>query len=249
MDQTCFVIQPFDREHYDKLYKETYKPAISYAGFEPYRVDEDLSASIPIEQIEKGIRDSALCFAEITEDNPNVWFELGMAIAFSKDVCLVCNEKRVKFPFDVQHRHIIRYSTSVPSDFDLLKNQIQERLVAIGKKQESISTLSRAIVAEPKSPDDLSNFEIACLGAIASNSASQFEAITFFNLRREMSQSGYTNIATNVAVQALLRRGFISLRVETDYNESYEVVVMEQSGWSWLEKNISHFALRNEVPF
>jgi hypothetical protein len=76
MEQFCFVIQPFDNGPYDKLFKETCRPAIIAAGFEPYRVDEDPSASIPIEQIEKKIREAAFCFAEITADNPNVWFEL-----------------------------------------------------------------------------------------------------------------------------------------------------------------------------
>jgi hypothetical protein len=42
-------------EHY-----ETFKPAITKAGFEAYRVDEDPSVSIPIEQIENGIREVGL---------------------------------------------------------------------------------------------------------------------------------------------------------------------------------------------
>jgi hypothetical protein len=46
---TCFVIQPFDRGKFDRRYKDTFKPAIEAAGFEPYRVDEDPSVSIPIE--------------------------------------------------------------------------------------------------------------------------------------------------------------------------------------------------------
>jgi hypothetical protein len=58
-----------------------FKPAIEEAGLEPYRVDRDPSVSIPINDIEKGIRDAAVCFADITLDNPNVWFELGYALA------------------------------------------------------------------------------------------------------------------------------------------------------------------------
>jgi hypothetical protein len=53
---TCFVIQPFDAGKFDGRYKDTFKPAIEAAGFEAYRVDKDPSVSIPIEQIEKGIR-------------------------------------------------------------------------------------------------------------------------------------------------------------------------------------------------
>lgn len=33
---------------------------------------------VPIESIEQGIRKATVCLADITEDNPNVWYELGL---------------------------------------------------------------------------------------------------------------------------------------------------------------------------
>jgi hypothetical protein len=71
--EKCFVIQPFDKGKFDQRYEESYKLAIENGGLEPYRIDSDLAVRIPIEDIEKGIRSSALCFADITIDNPNVW--------------------------------------------------------------------------------------------------------------------------------------------------------------------------------
>src|SRR5262245_5894587 len=108
----CFVIQPFDKGVYDKRYKDVLKPAVEAAGLEAYRVDEDPSVSIPIEKIEEGIRGSAAVLAEITENNPNVWFEVGYAIAAGKEVVFICSDDReTPFPFDVQHRSIIKYET------------------------------------------------------------------------------------------------------------------------------------------
>src|SRR6516165_4601685 len=78
----CFVMQPFDGGEFDRRFDEVYKPAIEEAGFEPYRVDRDPSASVPIENIEGGIQGSVACFADVTIDNPNVWFELGYAMLF-----------------------------------------------------------------------------------------------------------------------------------------------------------------------
>ena len=46
-------MQPFDGAEFDKRYDEIYKPAIEEAGFEPYRVDKDPSATILIEYIEQ----------------------------------------------------------------------------------------------------------------------------------------------------------------------------------------------------
>ena len=104
---TCFVIQPFDRGVYDKRYVDVFRPSIEAAGLDPYRVDEDPSVAIPIRDIERGIRNAEVCFAEISTDNPNVWFELGYAIAARKPVVMVCSESRIRFPFDVAHRTIV----------------------------------------------------------------------------------------------------------------------------------------------
>jgi hypothetical protein len=119
---TCFVMQPFDDGPFDRRYTDVIDPAIRAAGLEPYRVDKDPTVSIPIQDIEQGIRDSALCLADITLDNPNVWFELGFAIATGKEVVLICsNDRTTRFPFDVQHRTIIKYTTASTSDFEKLK--------------------------------------------------------------------------------------------------------------------------------
>jgi nucleoside 2-deoxyribosyltransferase len=121
---TCFVIQPFDGGPFDKRYEDTLAPAIRAADIEPYRVDRDDSAEILIENIEAGIRKADVCLADISTDNPNVWFEVGFAIASRKPVVLVCSEQRKKFPFDVQHRKIIPYMTEAKSDFETLANQV-----------------------------------------------------------------------------------------------------------------------------
>jgi hypothetical protein len=129
---TCFVIQPFDNDSFDQRYKDTFKPAITQAGFKAYRVDEDFTVDIPIAQIHKGIREAAACFVEITKDNPNVWYELGYALACEKPLCLVCEKtRRRRFPFDIQHLTIIQYSARAITDFDDLQRKIVLRLEAI----------------------------------------------------------------------------------------------------------------------
>lgn len=132
-------MQPFDRGVFDKRYDDVYAPAIEKAGLEPYRVDRDPSVNIPIEEIESGIKGSEICLAEITTDNPNVWFELGFAIAVPREVVLICSEERkTNFPFDVQHRNIIKYKTESPQDFDILQTDITRRILAILKKKKKL---------------------------------------------------------------------------------------------------------------
>ncbi|GHT38491.1 hypothetical protein AGMMS49965_02040 [Bacteroidia bacterium] len=132
MEKICFVIQPFDEEN-TKRYKSVIKPAIEAAGLKPYRVDEDKTVQTPIENIEKKIKESHICFADISEDNPNVWYELGFAIACDKKLVLVCDDKRVKYPFDIQRKHIIKYTAGTMAGHKNLKKEMTERLKALAE--------------------------------------------------------------------------------------------------------------------
>ena len=132
---TCFVIQPFDRGKFDGRYKETFRPAIQAAGFEPYRVDEDFSVEVPIDDIEKGITEATVCFAEVSINNPNVWYELGYARARKKPMVMVCERNaRPNLPFDIQNRMIIYYDPETASGFESVKGEITARLEAITQR-------------------------------------------------------------------------------------------------------------------
>ncbi len=144
-----FVIQPFDGGPFDKRYDDVFVPAIRAAGLEAYRVDRDPSVDIPIQWIEDGIRNAVACLADISSPNPNVWFELGYAIASQKPVVLVCShDPKGRFPFDVQHRAIIVYRTESKRDFEELSVQITARLSAIITNGDRVKRL-------PVSPNSL----------------------------------------------------------------------------------------------
>src|ERR1017187_10997241 len=127
---TCFVIQPFDNGKFDRRFDEVYSHAIQDAGLDPYRVDKDPAVDVPIDSIENGIRVAAVCLADITTDNPNVWYELGFAFAAGRPVVMVCSHERPdkKYPFDIQHRAIIPYVADAPSDFETLKQSLTDRI-------------------------------------------------------------------------------------------------------------------------
>lgn len=100
MNNRCCIFQPFDNGPFDKRYTDVLEPAIKAAKLEPYRVDRDPKATIPIDTLHIEIRSCSACLADITMDNPNVWYELGFAIAAGKPVIMICSEERAKrFPF------------------------------------------------------------------------------------------------------------------------------------------------------
>ena len=161
---TCFVIQPFDSGKFDKRYEDIYKPAIEAAGLIAYRVDKDPEVSVPIESIEKGIRQATLCLADITADNPNVWYELGYAFASRRPVVMVCSEERTgkKYPFDIQHRSIIPYMADAPSDFDRLRENLTTRIKTIVERGEALEKIAES---DPLIPiEGLTQTEVLVLG-------------------------------------------------------------------------------------
>jgi hypothetical protein len=254
---TCFVIQPFDSGKFDKRFQDIYKPAIEAAGLEAYRVDQDPGVSVPIESIEKGIRAAAVCLADITADNPNVWYELGYAFAGERPVVMVCSEERTgkKYPFDIQHRSIIPYSADAPSDFDKLRDNLTARISAIVKQD---AVLDKIAEANPVTPiHGLSQTEVLVLAVIAGDAYLPDQATTVNSAKREAERAGITNMGFNLAVRRLLQKQLIrsqELWNEQD-GESYAGVAVADAGWEWIDANEGQFILmradkkKDELPF
>jgi hypothetical protein len=148
------------------------------------RIDRDPSVSIPIEQIEEHIRSAETCLADISTNNPNVWFELGYALACQKEVVLVCSKEREPFPFDVQHRTIIRYSTESPRHFTELKAKITARLKAILTKVDKLSALPKFVA----DVEGLRPHEMVGLVVIASSLSSHNDEVSAEIVRRNMQK-------------------------------------------------------------
>lgn len=243
----CFVIQPFDRGKFDKRYEDVFAPAIQESGLEPYRVDRDPGASIPIEDISTQIAASESCLCDITTDNPNVWFELGYAIASQREVVLICSdERKTSFPFDVQHRAIIKYSTDSVSDFARLKEHIRSRLVAVMKKREALGQVSA--ISPVAKVEGLEQFEIAALVAVAQQLEHPDDAVTPFQVRQDMAGAGFTKLAATLGLKSLLDKKLLTTVEVDDRNGTYSAYKPTSDGLRWLFSNKDKLALRAEPP-
>ena len=255
---TCFVIQPFDSGKYDKRFKDIYKPAIIAAGLEPYRVDYDPGVLIPIDAIEKGIRQAAICLADISADNPNVWYELGFAFASERPVVMVCSEERTgkKYPFDIQHRSIIPYMADAPSDFDKLREGITAKIKAVSERSE---LLDRIAEATPVSPiEGLSAIETLVLAVIAGAAYMPEHPVSISGVKQDAERAGITTMGFNLALRKLSGKHFLKLEDIYDEREgdSYNGVAVTEAGWQWIEANEARFVLHrterkkdDDIPF
>jgi|AntRauTorcE11897_2_1112592.scaffolds.fasta_scaffold00645_9 hypothetical protein len=238
--ENCFVIQPFD-DKYNKRYKDIYEPAIINAGLNPYRVDQDLSTRVPIDNIEEGIQDSAICFADISTNNPNVWYELGFAFAAGKDVIMICSEEREgKFPFDIQHRHIIKYSIQSKSDFEELENKITSKIQAYLSKKKKVKKLSKAKLIDS---EGLNDHEMSLLALIFEEQTIPNTDVAIFGVKNDMEKIGYTNIATGMALRTLRKKEMIETHPAFDEwnNHEFEACGLTEKGESWMIENQDKF--------
>lgn len=238
----CFVIQPFD-ERNDKLYDEVYKEALEEAGVEPYRVDQDPTVAIPIDDIEQNIRASAICLADITTNNPNVWYELGFAFAVDRPVVMTCaNGRSGPLPFDIQHRTVISYDTSSPSDFAKLRAEIVNRVQARLEHAASIQQLAD----EPIAPQEgVSQVEVMVLAVAAASMAPESSA-SIEHLKRDAERSGLTSTGFHVAVRRLTVRGFVTMKTVERLDMGGEPwpeehIELSSNGWNWIDSNESLF--------
>lgn len=242
----CFVIQPFDGGKFDKRFDDVLSPAIISADLEPYRVDRDPVVTIPIEDIQAGIESSRACLADITTDNPNVWFELGYAIASQREVVLICSDERTsRFPFDVQHRSIIKYSTDSPQDFEQLRGKITTRLLAMLEKEGRLGAVAR--MSPVAAVEGLEQFEMAALIAVAQKLPEPTGGVSGYLIQQDMERAGFTQIATTLGVRGLLSKNMLEAFEDQDYNETYTSYRVSEAGMAWLFQNTDKLKLQTEA--
>lgn len=245
MKRKCFVIQPFDGGKYDKRYESIFKPAIEAAELDPYRVDKKYApgVEIAIDAIGEGIKSCAICLADVTENNPNVCYELGFALALDKPVVMVCSSERTgKYPFDIQHRILIPYDVGSPQDFKALEGKITEKIIALLKKEAGIQKIA---FAEPLPlVDGISNSEHVFLACLANGLSVPHGFSTIWSVSNDVEKAGQNQTAFNLAVRKLRAKKFIKISVRTDEEHPYEVVEMTDIGWAWIEANVEKFVLQ-----
>ncbi len=239
-EKYCFVIQPF-QEIFDKRYEDIYDPAIRAAGLTPYRVDRDPSTKVPIEQIEKKIEEATICFADISIDNPNVWYELGFAFASGKDVIMVCDKQRTEFPFDVRHKSIIPYSNDSKRDFEDLEKQIKEKIRAYLSNQKAY----RHSIATPlQEASGLQPFELTMLSIIIGEQKSIQNTVSTYTISQQMKNAGFTDAATGIGIRLLQNKNFIEGILDQDWNgNEFYACRLTAAGESFILSNLNLFEL------
>lgn len=117
-----FVLMPFDKK-FDDVYKIGIKEAAASLGILAERVDEQIYNETILAQIYSQIDSADIIIADMTGQNPNVFYEVGYAHAKDK-LCILLTSDEKDIPFDLRNRRHIIYKNSLVS----LRDQLEKEL-------------------------------------------------------------------------------------------------------------------------
>ncbi|HEX9941455.1 MAG TPA: tetratricopeptide repeat-containing protein [Thermoanaerobaculia bacterium] len=107
-----FVAMPYGRKEdidFNRVYSDLIKPALASVGFEVFRADEELRAGDIRTDMFQELLLADLVVADLSIDNPNVWYELGVRHALRARGVIQIQCKRDYMPFDVYVDRALRY--------------------------------------------------------------------------------------------------------------------------------------------
>ncbi|HWP56524.1 MAG TPA: TRAFs-binding domain-containing protein [Candidatus Acidoferrales bacterium] len=108
----AFVVMPFGVKQgidFNSVYADYIKPALESAGFEVFRADEEMRAGNIRTDMFQELLLADLVVADLSIDNPNVWYELGVRHALRARGVIQIQCQREHLPFDVYVDRALRY--------------------------------------------------------------------------------------------------------------------------------------------
>ena len=120
---TCFVLMPFADE-YREVYDHGIRPAAENAGFQCYRADDAVGPRNIVADIIEGLFTADAIIADLTGENANVFYELGIAHSIANKTIMICQRTQNGLPFDLTSYRTVFYDSTI----DGIKTHLQQEL-------------------------------------------------------------------------------------------------------------------------
>lgn len=156
----CFVIMPFGdpikNPDYHKMMEHIYLmgikstiesiaiPDTSGQTISCHRADKDLAPGEIISHVVENLVDSFIVIADLSDRNPNVFYELGVRHSVSNNTILIAKNLD-DVPFDLRQLRTILYSYDPPGLFKL-QNSLREAIQSILTSPEKIDNPVRRFI-------------------------------------------------------------------------------------------------------
>ena len=113
----AFVVMPFGRKQgrdgnwidFDRIYGDLIQPALAEAGFEPFRADQETVSGDILTDMFQELLLADLVIADLSIDNANVFYELGVRHSMRKRGVVHIQSGRDYMPFDIMSVRTLPY--------------------------------------------------------------------------------------------------------------------------------------------
>lgn len=145
----CFIICPLGmvnsdaRKKSDTLLKHVFQPVLDNNNYKAIRADQIPKVGLITSQIINLIIESPLVIADLTDSNPNVFYELAIRHATRKPYIQVI-EKGQKIPFDISGIRTIEIDLKDLDNVENAKKEIEDHILEFEKGHKSDSPISIA---------------------------------------------------------------------------------------------------------
>jgi hypothetical protein len=128
----CFVIMPYSQK-WSRAVERIILEVCGEVGLE-FQIAKDMESRFIPHDIWRGITGSGVIVADLSAENPNVAYEVGLADVTGKEVILIAQQANV--PFDFSAQRVIFYENSVAGSLTL-REELKSKLQRYKAKWES----------------------------------------------------------------------------------------------------------------
>jgi nucleoside 2-deoxyribosyltransferase len=126
----CLVLLPL-RDHTKAVHDKILEPAIRRSGYQPVRADLLRGTQTIHEDVVDQIESCTVVIADLTDDNPNVNYEIGLARTLGRPIIMICELRSPdQVPFYYKGQRIQFYDRNRPDWEELLGLEIERSLAS-----------------------------------------------------------------------------------------------------------------------
>jgi hypothetical protein len=120
---------PFGIQDLEDLYNEFILPVLDGCNLECARGDDIFGSNVVMDDVKAAIAKADLVIADLSGQNPNVFYEVGIAHTLGKPVLLL-SQSIEDVPFDLRHRRVLPYEYT-PIGCKRLVARLREHVLAM----------------------------------------------------------------------------------------------------------------------
>jgi hypothetical protein len=185
-EKNCFVIAPIGdpdsetRKRSDQVLKHVIRPAVMSCGYKAIRADEIDKPGLITSQVIQHVVTDPLVVADLTERNPNVFYELAIRHALRKPLVQLIR-KGDAIPFDVAGTRTIYIDHRDLDSVESAKNEIIEQIKSLEKDASDVETpisvsLDLQLLRQSEKPEERSLADLVAAVADVRTNLSNIQA-------------------------------------------------------------------------